>query len=102
MHKPFWPSIFAGQIELRKSATEPRSTLQFTINLYLGSTQHITIDERYKFKQVAALDWAYFVTFGSELAVVSMLPLFFMETFELDAIKAGLLASGFAFFTCNQ
>ncbi|AQA17172.1 MFS transporter [Halioglobus japonicus] len=53
--------------------------------------------EQYKFKQVAALDWAYFVTFGSELAVVSMLPLFFMETFELDAVKAGLLASGFAF-----
>ncbi len=51
----------------------------------------------YKFKQVAVLDWAYFVTFGSELAVVSMLPLFFMETFELDAVKAGLLASGFAF-----
>ncbi len=52
---------------------------------------------RYKFKQVAILDWAYFVTFGSELAVVSMLPLFFMETFELDAVKAGMLASGFAF-----
>ncbi len=54
--------------------------------------------EKYKFKQVAILDWAYFVTFGSELAVVSMLPLFFLETFEgLDPIKAGLLASGFAF-----
>jgi len=53
--------------------------------------------DKYQFKQVAALDWAYFVTFGSELAVVSMLPLFFMETFELDAVKAGLLASGFAF-----
>lgn len=53
--------------------------------------------EKYKFKQVAALDWAYFVTFGSELAVVSMLPLFFMETFDLNAITAGLLASGFAF-----
>ena len=53
--------------------------------------------EKYKFKQVAVLNWAYFVTFGSELAVVSMLPLFFMETFELNAITAGLLASGFAF-----
>lgn len=53
--------------------------------------------DRYRFKQVAALDWAYFVTFGSELAVVSMLPLYFMETFELDPVKAGLLASGFAF-----
>jgi NNP family nitrate/nitrite transporter-like MFS transporter len=53
--------------------------------------------EKYKFKQVAALNWAYFVTFGSELAVVSMLPLFFMDTFELGAVSAGLLASGFAF-----
>jgi len=54
--------------------------------------------QRYKFKQVAILDWAYFATFGSELAVVSMLPLFFLETFEgLSPVKAGLLASGFAF-----
>jgi NNP family nitrate/nitrite transporter-like MFS transporter len=51
----------------------------------------------YKFKQVAALNVAYLITFGSELAVVSMLPLFFMEVFELSAVKAGLLASGFAF-----
>ncbi|MCU7841666.1 MAG: NarK family nitrate/nitrite MFS transporter [Candidatus Thiodiazotropha sp. (ex Troendleina suluensis)] len=52
---------------------------------------------RYKFKQVAILDLAYFVTFGSELAVVSMLPLFFKETFDLSIVQAGLLASGFAF-----
>lgn len=52
---------------------------------------------RYKFKQVAILDINYFVTFGSELAVVSMLPFFFIETFGLDPVKAGLLASGFAF-----
>lgn len=54
--------------------------------------------DKYKFKQVAILDWSYFVTFGSELAVVSMLPLFFLETFDgLDPVKAGMLASGFAF-----
>jgi NNP family nitrate/nitrite transporter-like MFS transporter len=54
--------------------------------------------DKYKFKQVAILSLAYFVTFGSELAVVSMLPLFFLDTFAgLDPIKAGLLASGFAF-----
>ena len=54
--------------------------------------------QRYKFKQVAVLDVAYFVTFGSELAVVSMLPLFFLDTFAgLTAVQAGLLASGFAF-----
>ncbi|MEE9367688.1 MAG: NarK family nitrate/nitrite MFS transporter [Pontiella sp.] len=51
----------------------------------------------YRFKQVAILDTAYFVTFGSELAVVSMLPLFFMDIFGLSAVKAGLFASGFAF-----
>ncbi|PHS23663.1 MAG: MFS transporter [Methylophaga sp.] len=52
---------------------------------------------RYKFKQVAVLDLAYMVAFGSELAVVSMLPLFFFQTFDIGAIEAGLLASGFAF-----
>lgn len=52
---------------------------------------------RYKFKQVAILDLAYLVTFGSELAVVSMLPLFFKDTFDLSLVQAGLLASGYAF-----
>jgi NNP family nitrate/nitrite transporter-like MFS transporter len=52
---------------------------------------------RYKFKQVAVLNVLYFATFGSELAVVSMLPLFFAEVFELDMVYAGLLASGYAF-----
>ncbi len=53
--------------------------------------------ERYSFKQVAVLDLAYMVTFGSELAVVSMLPLYYTDVFELDLITAGLLASAFAF-----
>ncbi len=52
--------------------------------------------ERYKFKQVAILDFSYMVTFGSELAVVSILPLFFMDTFKLSAVEAGLIASVFA------
>lgn len=60
-------------------------------------TETVPEIHRYKFKQVAVLDLAYFVTFGSELAVVSMLPLFFKETFGLSLVEAGLLASGFAF-----
>jgi len=52
---------------------------------------------RYKFKQVAILDLAYMVTFGSELAVVSMLPLFFMDIFSLSAVQAGMVAASFAF-----
>ncbi|MCK9503798.1 MAG: NarK family nitrate/nitrite MFS transporter [Porticoccaceae bacterium] len=58
------------------------------------------IDEsdKYEFKQVAVLAWAYFVTFGSELAVVSMLPAFFLETFEgMSLAAAGALGSAFAF-----
>lgn len=61
------------------------------------------IDEihRYRFKQVAILDLAYLVTFGSELAVVSMLPMFFYDTFHasqgVTLVQAGFLASGFAF-----
>ena len=54
--------------------------------------------QKYKFKQVAILDWAYFVTFGSELAVVSMLPAFFLETFTgLSLAQAGMLGAAFAF-----
>lgn len=54
--------------------------------------------EKFQFKQVAVLNWSYFVTFGSELAVVSMLPLFFLDTFDgVTPVQAGLLASGFAF-----
>lgn len=52
---------------------------------------------RYKFKQVAVLNVLYFATFGSELAVVSMLPLFFADTFELTPVVAGMVASAYAF-----
>jgi MFS transporter, NNP family, nitrate/nitrite transporter len=53
--------------------------------------------DKYEFRQVAVLDVAYFVTFGSELAVVSMLPLFFMNTFSLTLEQAGLIGASFAF-----
>lgn len=64
-------------------------------------SQPIEEIHQYKFKQVAILDLAYLVTFGSELAVVSMLPMFFYQTFHesqgVTMVQAGLLASGFAF-----
>ncbi|MDC9727673.1 MAG: MFS transporter, partial [Candidatus Thioglobus sp.] len=52
---------------------------------------------QYKFKQVAILDWAYFVTFGTELAVVSMLAMFYVDWFELPKITAALLAGVYPF-----
>jgi len=51
---------------------------------------------RYKFKQVAILSVAYAVTFGTELSVVSMLPLFFKETFMLPVAIAGIFGACFA------
>jgi len=54
-------------------------------------------DDRYPFKSVAALNATYFANFGAELAVVSMLPMFFEETWGLTAAAAGLIAASFAF-----
>ncbi len=51
---------------------------------------------RYKFKQVAILSVAYAVTFGTELSVVSMLPMFFKETFMLPVAVAGIFGACFA------
>ncbi len=50
----------------------------------------VPVIDPYKFKQVAILNGSYFVTIGSELAVVSMLPAFFMKTFDLSPVKARL------------
>lgn len=51
---------------------------------------------QYNFKQVAILSIAYAVTFGAELAVVSMLPLFFKNTFLISAALAGIFGASFA------
>ena len=64
-------------------------------------TQRIDEIHQYKFKQVAILNLAYLITFGSELAVVSMLPIFFYDTFHesqgITVVQAGFSAAGFAF-----
>jgi NNP family nitrate/nitrite transporter-like MFS transporter len=65
---------------------------QVNANIFIKSAPQI---HRYRFKQVAILSLAYFVTFGSELAVVSMLPLFLMETFKLSQVTAGFIAAPF-------
>ncbi len=79
--------------------------LVFTYALQCRQIHHVNADifkqtvpdmHQYKFKQVGILSLAYAVTFGTELAVVSMLPLFFLDTFNTSAIAAGLLASCFA------
>lgn len=53
--------------------------------------------DKYKFKNVAALNSTYFANFGAELAIISMLPMFFQLTFSLTAAQAGMIAASFAF-----
>lgn len=57
----------------------------------------VPLQHQYKFKQVAILDWAYLVTFGTELAVVSMLAMFYVDWFDLPKITAALLAGVYPF-----
>ncbi|MDI5891180.1 MFS transporter [Halomonas rhizosphaerae] len=59
--------------------------------------QGVPEDDKYPFSSVAALNSTYFANFGAELAVVSMLPMFFEETWGLNAATAGLIAASFAF-----
>ena len=84
--------IYAGLIALY--IYQAYHIYQVNKDVFVRETPEI---HRYKFKQVAVLDLAYLATFGSELAVVSMLPLFFSDTFDISAVEAGILASGYAF-----
>ena len=55
-------------------------------------------EKKYPFSQIAILSLVYALTFGSELAVVSMFPEFLENTFQLTVTTAGILASSFAIF----
>jgi NNP family nitrate/nitrite transporter-like MFS transporter len=65
------------------------------VNKHLFDGSHPPVAS-YKFKQVAILNVAYMACFGSELAVVSMLPLFFIDTFHISPVYAGMTAGCFA------
>ncbi|WP_264875206.1 NarK family nitrate/nitrite MFS transporter [Vibrio agarivorans] len=84
--------IYAGLITLY--AIEASQVWKVNKGVFTKPVEEI---HQYKFKQVAVLNVLYFATFGSELAVVSMLPLFFSETFELSPVLAGMVASAYAF-----
>ncbi len=54
-------------------------------------------EKKYSFSQIAILCMAYSLTFGSELAVVSMFPEFLETTFSLSVGLAGVLGASYAF-----
>lgn len=63
----------------------------------LTNRKRYSAEDRYPFSQVALLELTYIVNFGSELAVVSMLPAFFEGTFGLSKQAAGMIAASYAF-----
>lgn len=50
----------------------------------------------YEFRQIVILSLVYALTFGSELAVISMFPEYLENTFGLSVAGAGILGSSFA------
>jgi MFS transporter, NNP family, nitrate/nitrite transporter len=52
---------------------------------------------RYEFRQIALLSFTYLTNFGSQIAMVSILPTFFAQTFNLNLVQAGLVAASFPF-----
>ena len=63
----------------------------------LSGRKQYPAEDRYRFKQVALLELTYIVNFGSELAVVTILPAFFEGTFGLNPAIAGMIAASYAF-----
>ena len=63
----------------------------------LNGTKIYAAHERYQFRQVALLAFAYATSFGSELTAVSILPAFFEQTFSLNHLAAGMIAATYPF-----
>lgn len=90
------PKLFYAIVILLVIATAFQIVQILRVNLPI-LRRGVPEDDRYNFNNVIALNTTYFANFGAELAVVSMLPLFFLETFSLSPTIAGLVASSFAF-----
>jgi MFS transporter, NNP family, nitrate/nitrite transporter len=52
--------------------------------------------DRYQFSQVALLEFTYVTNFGSELAVITVLPPLFEKTFSLSPVMATTMAASFS------
>lgn len=53
-------------------------------------------EQQYEFRQIFILSLVYALTFGSNLAVISMFPRFLESHFQLTVASAGILGSSFA------
>ena len=58
--------------------------------------ERASAEKKYEFKQILILSLVYALTFGSQLAVISMFPQFLETAFDLSVATAGMVGSSFA------
>lgn len=62
---------------------------------FLQPSQHYPPNQRYQLRQIALLDFTYLTNFGSQIAVLSVLPTWFEQTFGLNAVLASVVAAAY-------
>lgn len=91
MLNAFWTTVAAVAVAV--------FAISQSVGMWRVNAEHLRAGvpewQRYRVRQVGILSVAYLAAFGSEIAVVSMLPLFFMDTFHLSPVIAGFSAAGF-------
>ena len=65
---------------------------------FLQGTNLYPPGQRYQARQIALLDLTYWVNFGSQIAVLSILPAWFQQTFGLSPVTASLVATAYPVF----
>lgn len=96
---PILSSAWASLLHVMIAATFLLHAYQLVKTNAERLSQPIPSIHHYRYQQVFILAIAYLITFGSKLAVLSMLPMFFFNTFkgahDLSMLDAGMLASSF-------
>ena len=62
---------------------------------FLQPSQRYGLSDRYQVRQIALLDFTYLTNFGSQIAVLSILPTWFEQTFKLNPVTASLVATAY-------
>jgi NNP family nitrate/nitrite transporter-like MFS transporter len=62
---------------------------------FVQPSQHCGPNQRYQVRQIALLDFTYLTNFGSQIAVLSILPAWFEQTFRLNAVVASVVATAY-------
>ena len=65
---------------------------------FLQGTNSYSPSQRYQVRQIALLDLTYWVNFGSQITVLSILPAWFQQTFGLSPVTASLVATAYPIF----